>query len=221
MKRHLLNLLTLLSLAGCVAVAALWVRSHYGGENIIWPVRVRSDDWRHWEMTDAGVALRPGVLLIGRVSEWAGSAAEAPPAWRRSRLRYNGSGTMAVVQVAPSRLGFGRSRGSSPPSASPQRYGRRVWLVCVPWWSLLLAASVPTLYRLLPALYQHAHLAAELARARRAAHQGLCLDCGYDLRATADRCPECWTEVPRPRATLKRWAAAERLYRGRFHFPAR
>jgi hypothetical protein len=79
MKRRLLDLLTALSLLLCVGVAVLWVRSHYGSENVISSVRVRGEDWRYWEMTDAGVALRPGVMLIGRASEWVGSAAETPP----------------------------------------------------------------------------------------------------------------------------------------------
>jgi hypothetical protein len=191
MTRRLLNLLTALSLLLCVAAPAMWLRSYRVRENVIWSVRARSADWRYWEMTDAGLATRPGMLLLGRVSEWAGSAAETPPTWRRARARYNGGGTMVGAEVTPSRLGFGWASGASPPSAAPRRPGRRFWLVSLPWWSLLLAASAPPLYRLLPTLGRLTRRARRFIRTPPVT--GLCDKCGYDLRATPGRCPECGT----------------------------
>ena len=50
----------------------------------------------------------------------------------------------------------------------------------VPWWSLLL------LFSILPAGRWAAR-----RRRRAKSRRGLCPECGYDLRATPQRCPEC------------------------------
>lgn len=55
--------------------------------------------------------------------------------------------------------------------------GGRVADVIIPYWAILVAAT------LLPAIVLH--------RRRRRHQPGLCPACGYDLRATPDRCPEC------------------------------
>ena len=52
--------------------------------------------------------------------------------------------------------------------------------VVIPYWCVLAPALVPPVLRLRAILRQQRH--------RR---QGLCPACGYDLRATPDRCPEC------------------------------
>lgn len=84
--------------------------------------------------------------------------------------------------------------GAAPSPASPDVLGAPMfegfgywqcplWLVALP-----AAAGAAALW----------HLAARASRRRRA---GGCATCGYDLRATPQRCPECGTEaVPRPAA---------------------
>ena len=56
-----------------------------------------------------------------------------------------------------------------------------VWNVVVPHWFLFVATS------LLPALWIRNHR-------RRHARLGICSRCGYDVRATPDRCPEYGTD---------------------------
>lgn len=64
------------------------------------------------------------------------------------------------------------------------KLGRPV--AAVPYWALVLGAAV------LPALWLgHTAYTRILGRWRR--RGGLCAGCGYDLRATPDRCPECGT----------------------------
>jgi hypothetical protein len=64
----------------------------------------------------------------------------------------------------------------------PSYFGRTMRFVWCPFWALAgtlaLASAMPFLLRV-------------CRRAR--FHQGLCQNCGYDLRASPERCPECGT----------------------------
>jgi len=78
-------------------------------------------------------------------------------------------------------LGFTVARGTS--RAGPFRY------VVVPYWFVvLLTAILPVRWWLVR------------RRRRGRAFAGRCLDCGYDLRGTPGRCPECGAAAE-PRAT--------------------
>jgi hypothetical protein len=72
--------------------------------------------------------------------------------------------------------GLGSSEGQ------PCSYAVESWIV--PWWPLILGFS------LLPAARVFRTLRTRVRRRRR---PGRCQQCGYDLRATPDRCPECGT----------------------------
>lgn len=54
----------------------------------------------------------------------------------------------------------------------------------VPFWLPLMFAIVPPLWWLIQRL-----------RTLRRRHDGLCRECGYDLRASRERCPECGTPI--------------------------
>jgi hypothetical protein len=61
--------------------------------------------------------------------------------------------------------------------SSPSPQG---WMMRIPWWPILLLTGILPLKHLLV-------LATRVKPHRR----GYCRNCGYDLRATPDRCPEC------------------------------
>lgn len=70
-----------------------------------------------------------------------------------------------------------------------QSVNARSRYVGVPYWLLVVLTAIP------PGLW----LRSRFLR-RYPAGAGFCAACGYDLRATPDRCPECGTEAPKPRA---------------------
>lgn len=74
--------------------------------------------------------------------------------------------------------------------------GQKAWYVWLPVYPLtLLSAVLPVVWTI------------RFARAQsciRRAHSGLCPACGYDLRATPDRCPECGRTSHAPAST---WSA--------------
>jgi hypothetical protein len=51
------------------------------------------------------------------------------------------------------------------------------------WFLVMLAAVIPATW------------VASTLRQRRRARERRCLNCGYDLRASGERCPECGTAV--------------------------
>ena len=85
---------------------------------------------------------------------------------------------------ATMRWGFGWQRFASTSS------------VYVPYWFLMLVALV-----------QPALMIARRHRARRGVRLGLCGVCGYDLRASRERCPECGTAITHRSRTASTRAA--------------
>ncbi|HWH71605.1 MAG TPA: hypothetical protein VNT26_19690, partial [Candidatus Sulfotelmatobacter sp.] len=74
-------------------------------------------------------------------------------------------------------------------AASTWHAGSSRYYLDLPYWLLLPTTA------LLPAIYLATTFRRHL-RARRRLTAGLCPTCGYDLRATPERCPECGTPSP-------------------------
>jgi hypothetical protein len=168
MKRRLLNFLTLASLLLCVAAAATWARSYWRMDQIVWwsPDRAVAAYYDHGRVYLAAVSgFRHSNQGWERVSR---DVAGQPGVWERDAAGFNSSVSL---------LGFGYGNADRVMGIA-----ERLRLFTVPHWFLFLAFAI------LPA----ARGARALRRRRRLLRAaGLCVRCGYDLRATPQRCPEC------------------------------
>ncbi|HZN64858.1 MAG TPA: hypothetical protein VFB66_06120 [Tepidisphaeraceae bacterium] len=190
MKRRLLNLLTALSLLLCVAVMVLWVWSYWGGSF-----------GRNWGRSDGLKVSRGGWCLSldggdfslvqqvirdtfqseDEVREYLGFfEADAMPAgfhWSTNPQPYWIDHITAPPTFQWSWRGFGILRRSD--DTDPARWYSEQYIE-FPAWSLSLVTSI------LPGLWL-----LRFVRRRRRIRSTLCPSCGYDLRATPDKCPEC------------------------------
>jgi hypothetical protein len=180
--RRLSNLAALFSLLLFAAVVALWLRGHAWGHQLQWRKAEDFGTSRYtwWLVVEWG----SGGLQVAQDAEvYERSAAATAQASRvTGRWAWHGHSISPARYPRPAfstldrpRLGFWL------------RWQNEPWVVrrelIVPFW-LLAVLTLP-----LPALWS-LRFRRRRVRARRAA-LGLCLDCGYDLRATPGTCPEC------------------------------
>ena len=195
-RRCLVNFVTALSLLLCVAVLLLWVRSYAVCDSVV-HTRVGATGQgvhvREWD----GAASR-GVLRLRLVDYvWNGSShgleMHSGPYqkgnwWRRSRQPPVEPLTgFWFPNTFWHRCGFAAFRQSVPSVRPPGHVG----FIAFPLWlPAAIFAAVPVKRLLDRVLKSHA--------------AGACGACGYDLRATPDRCPECGTAAPKKPAPVPR-----------------
>ena len=165
---------SVLSALLCIVVCVLWVRS-YGILDEHTRV-LRSTAWRtHSD---------DGAIHFARLSMLPNEHGHTAP--------------FAVTRVAADRgLGFGFAMIREPHRALPNweeqvAHVDAIFLLRIPHW----AAAV--LFALAPAAWMWG--AIRRRRARNRTRSGSCPACGYDLRASPDRCPECGADSPRSRS---------------------
>lgn len=204
MRRRLFNILAALSLVLCVGLGVLWARSYWYFD--FWAWANWREDAEYIYQAARGICSDSGHIGF----EYTGldfpksklSAFLARYPWAQGNLRphgfqhrrYSAGATKWLVRrVDPpfwDRLGFiVRDQDDSAGMAGVGRIPSRRISVFVPFWlPTLLAAAMPGTW--LARKWLANRPAARLKR-------GLCPRCGYDLRATPDRCPECGTAIER------------------------
>jgi hypothetical protein len=184
LKRRLFNLCCAASLVLLVVTVAAWVRSYAALDSVALTRRFGDPDVPGHGYTWLSLSWMFGTVSVGggtvvdrlpadeRVVAWgstpAGKLLRRESPWLRFRSAYS----------ARSEKPAGWSRGTV----------QRSWKVTVPCWAVALVALI------LPAWWMARRVKAR--RGARWAARGWCARCGYDLRVSTGRCPECGAEAP-------------------------
>lgn len=177
MKRRCYILASALSLLLCVATVALWIRGYWTGDSLGWNDVGRKTNRELYSAHGRFVYCASDDLYFKNPTE---SQTFDP----RHNDLWDWVGTFGDHQYCIYRLGIISFAKFSEGSA-----GIRYQIISVPCWA---AAMV---FLVCPGC-----LAWQRLRCNRTAVSGACSSCGYDLRATPERCPECGTvcRAPRP-----------------------
>jgi hypothetical protein len=184
MIRHLITLAPAVALLLCAAMLALWVRSYRVAD--VW----RAQRYRSYDLITSRGVLTVQVIRRYEFEEKLGLV------WGAKRLRTErptGFCSRWVIThdwIDPAAYGtegsFRFALGQPGPSTGAGDLGDFVGTECKEsylrfpcWLAALIFASLPLLWW--------------VARVRRRSllRRGCCLHCGYDLRASKGRCPEC------------------------------
>lgn len=200
LRRWITNWLVLVSFMLCVLGVGLWVRSYCVNEQFMFERRpLRDADGRigrhfayRWISSSQGLV---------KILEYSGSFGFTQPlGYKRTPtgLQWVGKTSKPIVAgelygklpgIEYYRIPLGRSSvelaGKSAPVQTPAGEMGERWLVLAWWVIVLITAIAPALWAWRASIWLR-----RLWRAKKA-RQKICPQCGYDMRATPQRCPEC------------------------------
>jgi len=186
LRRIIFDALTVVSLVLCMVAAALWVRSYFVFDAVAGCVRETLTSGTYVQAFSAG-----GTITLRRFDLTLTGATAPPPEYRlRDLLHFDVGQQRHWTRGDPGPWAQDRFHylvGFSSWDGTYRRLSLRdVTMVerdrgiTLPHWlPMVFAAAAPALW----------WRASRKGRMRR--HAGLCVTCGYDLRGTPDRCPEC------------------------------
>jgi len=183
MRRRFFRLSALICLLLGAATAALWVRSYWIGERLDWSVG-KGQRRLYIEQGRVTFLSAPLVGMNGKHYEGWNSAPVG------TRWYVDDGTTWGIDQRSATWAGFKSTNGTYASILDEAGVGSslsqrpRYWVLVVPcWFFVVICLPLPVCFVLV-----------ELRRFRRRAI-GRCPVCGYDLRASSIRCPECGTAI--------------------------
>jgi hypothetical protein len=203
--RRPISFISALSLLLCFLTVVLWVHSHFVLMTVSRHARMASATpyipmARQYDITVCRGQLRLVVYTdkLYRVEsqrqriDWADSNVDLVPD------HPTGFAGESLSDTSDTSSWFLDDRGNFIHSGDSTTHLDHNWQVSVPLW------FVTIVFLILPAT----RFASRRRRSRRAAG-GCCPTCGYDLRASKDRCPECGTPIPQKLGALERFKNEE------------
>jgi hypothetical protein len=189
--RRLLNLLTALSLVVCVATCALWVRSYRAGD----VVGLRRSDRGHHTLIDCSAQSSRGQVAFRWYRNTMTDLStfdyfQARRAWDGAYRAVHGKFWSIQSIGGGDRLRESRAFGFAWLRYRVNRpdYDDEAQAFVLPlWFPAMLTAIAPARWS--------ANTVRRFVAGRRDRRRGHCRRCGYDLRSTPARCPECGTAV--------------------------
>ena len=184
MKRWLFHIVAGLSLLLFVATMAMWVRSCFRYDRFDYDSGVNA----RLQWTGTVISFEAVRIWLTQVTFQLNRLPEEPPlqGWSTSsEARPTGPFTHTPYYPSSLSLDFGISRRRGVPTTFCGVPGTFDDLaIRVPLWTMALA------FAMLPCCW------VILWYRRQRIRPGICTKCGYDLRASKDRCPECGTPIP-------------------------
>jgi hypothetical protein len=173
-------------------VGGLWIHSFYAGDALVFFAGGQGQ-LQAVGSVDGRVCIVLTNIAFGRERAWTALhlprsvkdfAAEVDP----DRLDVHPAlGSAGGTGGSPLGDGFhGFSIATSGAGVFPELPDSKVAYVTFPHWAAVIALAGLTVWRVI----------SPAARRRRRLTRGLCVHCGYDLRASPERCPECGAPAP-------------------------
>jgi len=171
MRRGIFNILSAVSLVLAIAIGLLWVRSYWIYDAYSFTLHTPI-----YTVNSVHGCLSLNGFVQGSHDYKSHWSSRSISTWSRP-LNFWADGYKVQPIDVVGFMGFRYRVNRQFPTQPPY-----FWIVIVPDWFLFLLGCI------LPARWHHHE------RIRR--RSGLCLTCGYDLRASKDKCPECGAGIP-------------------------
>ncbi|MDB5356770.1 MAG: hypothetical protein JWN24_3223 [Phycisphaerales bacterium] len=178
MSRRISLFLSLLSAALCLATLTFWYRSRHHVDIAIFCMP--TGNWQGIAAQHGGVLLFFSNLPGGKDAAWQiqGGSSDADD---KQFIDFRDS-LFAPPAEKYSLIGFRLAGGTL---ALNSQINSKYMVIALPYWFLTIVFG---------ALPMGPFRAAWRRRNRR--RRGLCIACGYDIRASSHRCPECGAAIP-------------------------